>query len=270
MRRRAALTVLAASAVAGTARAQAGQEVVVFAAGSLRTALGEIARHFEVTRPGAHVSFVFGPSGLLKDRLLAGERADLFASANMAHPRALVAAGRAQAVERFARNRLCVLARPEVAIDTADVAERLLDAGLRVGTSTPKADPSGDYAFEMFRRIEARGGRFEGADQRLAAKALQLTGGPNSAPPPAGRNAYGALLEAKQADVFVTYCSNAAEAAREVKGLRVVGLPADIDVAADYGLALLAGAPPAAQAFASLVLGEAGQALLQQHGFAPR
>jgi ABC-type molybdate transport system substrate-binding protein len=34
----------------------------------------------------------FGASGLLKDRIQAGERADVFASANMEHPQALACA----------------------------------------------------------------------------------------------------------------------------------------------------------------------------------
>ena len=38
----------------------------------------------------------FGASGLLKDRIVAGESPQVFASANMEHPEALVAAGRAR------------------------------------------------------------------------------------------------------------------------------------------------------------------------------
>ena len=32
----------------------------------------------------------------------------------------------------------------------------LLDPQWKLGTSTPKADPSGDYAWEVFRRAEKR------------------------------------------------------------------------------------------------------------------
>lgn len=44
----------------------------------------------------------------------AGERADVFASANMEHPQALAALGRAGTVSRFARNALCALVSPRV------------------------------------------------------------------------------------------------------------------------------------------------------------
>ncbi|MEP7301558.1 MAG: substrate-binding domain-containing protein [Caldimonas sp.] len=56
--------------------------VAVFAAGSLRAALVDAGRAFESAQPGAPIAFTFGASGLLKDRLAAGENADVFASAN--------------------------------------------------------------------------------------------------------------------------------------------------------------------------------------------
>ena len=65
----------------------------------------------------------------------------------MEHPEALAAAGRAPGVSAFARNALCVLAAPAFSLQGKTLALRLLDADVRVGTSTPKADPSGDYAF---------------------------------------------------------------------------------------------------------------------------
>lgn len=250
--------------------AQDSAEVVVYAAGSLRGALTEVGRRFEAAEPGIRLRFVFGASGLLKERLLAGEPAAVFASANMEHPRALAAAGRAGEVRRFARNRLCVLAREGVDIGADNLLQRLLDPTVRVGTSTPQSDPSGDYTWEMFRRVARRGGVFAGADATLDRKALQLTGGPASPPPPIGRSVYAALLEAGQADVFITYCSNALQARRELPSLRQFDLPDDVNVAADYGVTLLAGASEQARGLVDLLLGDEGQAVLAAQGFAPR
>jgi len=43
---------------------------------------------------------------------------------------------------------------------TADnLVSRMLDPGLKLATSTPRADPSGDYAWEVFRRIEEAGNK---------------------------------------------------------------------------------------------------------------
>lgn len=267
----AALTIAVTAGVSAGAQAEAPvQELVVYAAGSLRAPLTAIGNQFERGEPGVRLRFVFGASGLLKDRLLAGEPAAVFASANMAHPQSLAAAGRAGDVQRFTRNRLCVLARPEAGVTADNVLARLLDPALRVGTSTPKADPSGDYTWELFRKIEQRGGGFAGAYDVLDRKALQLTGGPGSPPPPAGRSVYGALLETGQADVFITYCSNALQAQQEVGTLQWIELPEDVNVAANYGVVVFGGAGPQAQRFVDVLLGPAGQSVLQAQGFAPR
>ena len=141
-------------------RAGAGADpqrtVDVYAAGSLRAAF-ETWRRRSRRSTRIKVKPTFGASGLLKDRIVAGESPQVFASANMEHPEALVAAGRAPSVSAFARNALCVLATPSFSLQGKSLALRLLDADVRVGTSTPKADPSGDYAFTMFDRIESSG-----------------------------------------------------------------------------------------------------------------
>lgn len=152
-------------------------EVVVYAAGSLRGVLTALGGCFEARRGDARLRFVFGAAGLLRDRLVAGEAAHVFASANMAHPQALASVGRAGVVHCFARNSLCVLTRMDVDVTAANVLDRLLDPTLRVAISTPTSDPSGDYALQLFGKVGAQGGRFRDAEVRLQAKALRLTGG---------------------------------------------------------------------------------------------
>lgn len=239
--------------------------VKLFAAGSLRAALTAIVAEFE-KREGAKVELRFGPSGLLKDDIVAGQKADLFASANMEHPNALHAAGVAGPVTRFARNRLCALIGPKVQVDSASLLERMLDPAVKVGTSTPKADPSGDYAFEIFAKAEALQ---PGARAALEQKALQLVGGPTSAPTPPGRSAYGWHMQEGNADIFLAYCTGAAEAKQQVPDLTIVALPAELAVGADYGLAVMRGAAPAAQQLADFILSPAGQEMMGGFGFSP-
>ncbi|MEK8052845.1 molybdate ABC transporter substrate-binding protein [Ideonella sp. DXS22W] len=236
------------------------------AAGSLRGALTELARAFE-QHALVSVTLNFGPSGLLKDRIEAGAPTQVFASANMSHPQALRQSGQAEVVQAFARNALCVLAHGGFSLQGKSLALRLLDPDVRVGTSTPKADPAGDYAFEMFERIEAFGAGGAGSAAALKAKALQLTGGPNSAQAPVGRNLYGLLLEQGQADVFVTYCTGATEAQRQVPTLKVLAVPDPINVSAVYGMAIIRPASEAAKAFLAFVLSPPGQQMLRTHGF---
>ena len=124
----------------------------------------------------------------MKNEISKGATANVFASANMEHPQALHDEKKSSPVMRFARNRLCALVKPGLAVNSASLLERMLDVNVKLGTSTPKADPSGDYAFEVFRRAEVIK---PGAQVALEKKALQLTGGASSAAPPAGRTAYG-------------------------------------------------------------------------------
>jgi ABC-type molybdate transport system substrate-binding protein len=140
----------------------------------------------------------------------------------------------------------------------------MLAADVKLGSSTPKADPSGDYAFEVFRKAEAIR---PGATAVLEKKALLLTGGPTSPQPPADRNLYGVLVASGQADIFLTYCTNAIVAAHENAGQRVVALPPSLAVGADYGLTVMNGASSAAQAFAGFILSDQGQRILAAHGF---
>jgi ABC-type molybdate transport system substrate-binding protein len=128
------------------------------------------------------------PAPLRADELEGGERGDVFASADMDHPRRLAAQGRAGAVTVFIRNRLCALARPGLTATSKDLLHQMLDPAVRLGTSTPKADPSGDYAWAVFERAEALQA---GARAQLEAKALMLTGGREApAPSPTGRSVY--------------------------------------------------------------------------------
>ena len=64
----------------------------------------------------------YGASGMLKDEIAGGARAEVFASANMEHPQALASAGKSGPVVLFARNRLCALVRPGLAVDAGDAA----------------------------------------------------------------------------------------------------------------------------------------------------
>ena len=243
-------------------------ELRVLAAGSLRAALTDIAAAFESDHPEGRVRLTFGASGLLKDRIAAGEPADVFASANMEHPEALAAAGRAAAVQRFARNEMCLLARPGVELKPETLVPQMLDPALKLGTSTPKSDPAGDYAWQVFDRIEQDGR--PGAARTLAAKALQLTGGPLSPPAPPDRSVYGALVSQGAADLFLIYCTNALVAAREQPGLQVLRLPDQFNVSASYGITVLNGAPPAVLRFVDFVLSPGGQTVLSRQGFALR
>jgi ABC-type molybdate transport system substrate-binding protein len=244
--------------------ASAQQPVLLHAAGSLRAALTEVANAFS-DETGVQVRAIFGASGLLRERIEKGEPAEVFASADRGNPEALASAGRAGTVTSFARNALCAFTRPEVIATTETLLAKMLDPATRLGTSTPKADPSGDYAWQLFARAEALQ---PGAKAALEAKALQLTGGPTSPRGPEGRNLYGHVLASGQADIFLAYCTNAGPIAQEEPTLKQVALPPALVVGAEYGLTLVNGASPNAGRLAMFIASPAGQAILRRHGFA--
>ncbi len=243
--------------------AVAQEPVLLHAAGSLRGALTEVAQAFEM-RTKLAVKPVYGASGLLHDRIAKGEAAEVFASANMEHPQALARSGLAGPVVLFARNELCAFARPDLAVTSETLLERMLDPKVKLGTSTPRADPSGDYAFAVFARAEAVKA---GARAALEAKALQLTGSATSLPAPAGVNVYGHKIASGEADLFLAYCTNAQPLAQEQPGIRLIRLPPALAVGADYGLTVLNRASPNGYRLAMFILSPAGQRILAKHGF---
>jgi molybdate transport system substrate-binding protein len=246
------------------AGAAAAEPVTLYAAGSLKTALGDVAKAYEAAY-GTPIATEFAASGLLRQRIEEGDAPDVFASANMAHPQKLMAAGRGGPVVLFARNRLCAIAQPELEVSTDDLLEVMLREDVTLGTSTPKADPSGDYAWELFRKAD---GLRAGSYARLDAKAQKLTGGPDSPKAPEGRNTYGWVMDEGRADLFLTYCTNARLARKEVQGLQIVQLADALAVGADYGLIVLAGDRPDAWRLAGFILSPDGQRILAEHGFA--
>jgi molybdate transport system substrate-binding protein len=265
-RNKAAVRRLAGLALFVVASAVNAQEPVrLYAAGSLRSAMLELGAAFEKS-DGIKVAPVFGASGLLRERIERGEPVDVFASADMGHPERLAAEGRSFKAVPFAYNRLCALVSPRIEVSSSTLLDRILDPAVKLGMSTPVADPSGDYAVQLFEKAEQLR---PGAQAALMQKARRLVGGPESPPPPKDRSAYAALVSGGEADVFLTYCTNALEAQKEIPELRIVQVPDALAVSARYGLTVMRDARFQAARFAEFVLSSRGQDILARHGFTP-
>jgi molybdate transport system substrate-binding protein len=262
-RRRAAvcLLLLAILWAAGTSGARA-ESLRVLAAGSLREMVGELGERYKV-RAGVEIAADFGPSGVLRERIESGEKkADLFASADMGHPLKLLADGRASRVAMFTRNALCAFAVPKVGLTPENFLDRLLDPAVKLGTSTPKADPAGDYTWLTFHRADAaRLGAFAILDQ----KAQKIVGVPG----PTTENPAAEALSAGKVDVMIGYCSGRQRMLNAMADLEIVEVPAAIAASPEYGLAVLKDADPRAADLALFVLSPRGQQVLADFGFAP-
>lgn len=245
-------------------RADDAAAVRVLAAGSLRAAMTEIAAAFSRST-NVKVEPGFGASGVLRQRIESGNPADVFASADMGNPLALSRAGKAGPVVLFARNRLCALVRPGLHLSADTFLSTLLDPQIKLGTSTPKADPLGDYTWAMFGKADAIR---PGSRAALEAKAQKLIGGPPiTSAPPAGIDIFAWHVREGHADVFIEYCSAGAGFKKDLPGATVVDLPSDLAMGADYGLTVLPTKNAHAADFAMFILSHDGQAILAKSGF---
>lgn len=231
----------------------------LFSAGSLRHALPPIIAAFAAAG-GAPVALTLGPAGLLRERIEAGAPFDLFASADMGHLRRLALLGLAEEPVRFARNRLCVLARADPGLSPATFLQTLSDPTLRIGTSTPGDDPSGDYAMQMFDRIEAA---HPGIGMDLKTRAKHLLGGRDSPPGKDGA----ALIAEGTVDVFVGYITSARQHGAD-PAFCIVEVPSEYAPRIDYGLAMRLNANAGVRAFRDHLLSAPARRLLRDAGFA--
>jgi molybdate transport system substrate-binding protein len=256
------LVAICFAAASGLARAD---ELRVLAAGSLREVMGTIGERYKAAT-GTIVAADFGPSGVLRERIEKGEKADLFASADMGHPLELLADGRATRVDMFTRNALCAFASPNVGLTSANFVDRLLDPAVKLGTSTPQADPAGDYTWAMFRKIDAA---HPGAFATLDAKAQKIVGGPSNNAPVNGKDPAAAALTAGRIAVMIGYCSGTKRMQSQVPEVQTVAIPKEVAGGPEYGLAVLKGAAAHAEDLALYMLSPEGQQIFAQFGFAP-
>lgn len=247
----------------------------VFAAGSTRGVLAAIAEDY-TKATGQRFELTFGPAGLLLNRIRKEGGADVYVSANMEHPQRLFREGSGTRPVIFARNRLCVTGRSELGLTQETLLDKLLDPSIKIGTSTPGADPGGDYAWAFFDRAETVR---TGAKETLIKNARQLVGGPNSPKLPAGETAIHYYFTQHVADVFIGYCSShtkisvGTEKPSDVPVTRVE-VPQPLAMPINYGLTIPvtsgdAKRKDAAYRFALYLLSPDAQRRLSEYGFLP-
>ena len=238
-------------------------EIRILAAGSLKAPLTAIFADY-TKKSGTTFSAEWGPSGVLRERLQHGEAFDIFASAAVPHAQALTDAGLSGPSVMFARNTLCAIASADRPYETGNIVDTMLKPEIRIGTSTPAADPAGDYTWEMFRKIDAAK---PGAFAALSAKAQQLVGGPGNSAPVNGRSPVVVALDEHRVDLFISYCSSARQIVRESPNYKQVTLPAGLAVGPEYGLTVSRKAQAGAADFAMYLLSPPGQRSLKAFGF---
>ncbi len=133
---------------------------------------------------------------------------------------------------------------------------------LRLATSTPGCDPSGDYTGSCSPELRHA---IRGLGNAMAGRAQQLVGGRDSLSVPPGEIAGAWLIRQNLADLFIGY-AHYGPALAACDDLRTLTIPAPWNIRCDYQLARLR-ADPAALALYRFILGDVGQGVSPAGGF---
>lgn len=169
-----AIVLSACLTMTGAATAAPAPAVLqVYTSGSIAGALAEIAARC-TQETGQTVKITSGAAGLLRQRIEKGADADVYVSANLANAQHVARDQLGSPAVIIARNRLCIIARSQLHLTADNLLDTLSKPSVRIGTSTPAADPGGDYAWAWFASLDAA---HPGTGKVLRNKAQQLVGG---------------------------------------------------------------------------------------------
>jgi molybdate transport system substrate-binding protein len=236
-------TALALVSACGDDGGAEGAALVVFAAASLTDAFEEAADAFEDANPGTSVELNLAASSALREQIVEGAPADVFASANGPNMDAVVEAGEAENSEVFALNQLEIVvpAGNEAGVSGLDDFAR---AELFVGLCAEEV-PCGAFGRDALANagVEPSIDTDEPDVRALLAK-----------------------VQSGDLDAGLVYRTDVLAAGDAVEGIDV---PDEHDVVAAYPIAVLSRSevPDVADAFVAFVLSAEGQEILASHGF---
>lgn len=249
-----AVLAVAVTAFSGRSAAPAEREVVVFHAASLKDVFARLARAFESDFVGAKVVANAAGSQELRAQIEHGAAADVFASADRKHMDALLAEGLVSSPVVFACNEPVMVVRAGLAAALETFAD--LPRAERVVVGAPEV-PIGAYTAQILQKAAGKLGSDFPARVRARIVSHEL-------------NVRQVLAKVTlgEADAGIVYRSDALTAGDKV---HVVAIPAELNVAAEYPIAVLTAAPhpDLARRWIDVVRSPAGRGALQEAGFAP-
>lgn len=223
---------------------QSRRPLLIFAAASFATALGDAEVAFEARHPDADVQLNLAGSASLRVQILEGSPADVFVSANEEIMDQVVDAGAAADAVVVARNRMTIavpVGNPAAVRGLGDFADDDLLIGL-----CAQGVPCGDFA----RQVLANAGITPSLDTNEADVRSLVT-----------------RIGADELDAGIVYASDVA-ATDDVEGIEI---PADVNVETRAPIAVLSDAPnpTSAAAFVEFLLSAEGRTILIDNGFVP-
>jgi molybdate transport system substrate-binding protein len=238
-------TVETSGATSNTAQPGLEGELLVSAAASLTDAFAEVEVAFEAANPDVEVLLNLGSSSSLREQILEGAPADVFASANTTNMDQVVEASEVNGEPRiFVRNRL------QIAVPAGNPAgitglEDFANEDLLIGLCAEEV-PCGSFS----RQALENAGVTPAIDTNEPDVRALLT-----------------KIEDGELDAGIVYVTDVLATSGAVEG---VDIPEEFNVIAEYPIAALVNAPNphAAAAYVALVLSDEGQAILTEFGFA--
>jgi molybdate transport system substrate-binding protein len=217
--------------------------ITVFAAASLTDAFEEVGTAFEAANPDTTIELNFAASSALREQILSGAPADVFASANTSNMDQVVDGGAAEGSEPFVQNQLQIAVPDGNPMGVTGLAD-FADADLLIGLCAEEV-PCGEFGRETL----ANAGVTPSIDTNEPDVRSLLT-----------------KIEAGELDAGIVYITDVQSAGDAVDG---IDIPAEDNVIATYPIAALTDAAnrDVAEAFVEFVLSDEGQQILASYGF---
>jgi molybdate transport system substrate-binding protein len=218
-------------------------DLTVFAAASLTDAFDEVGAAFEEANPDVSIEFNYGASSALREQILAGAPADVFASANTSNMDQVVETGAATDPQDFVTNQLQIVVPAENPGGVTGLDD-FANADLLIGLCAEEV-PCGEFGREALGNAQVT----PSVDTNEPDVRALLT-----------------KVEAGELDAGIVYVTDVLAAGGAVEG---IDIPADENVTATYPIAALseAGNAEIAAAFVEFVLSGDGQEILESFGF---
>ncbi|MCY7417376.1 MAG: molybdate ABC transporter substrate-binding protein [Chloroflexi bacterium] len=232
-------------------------DLTVFAAASLNKPFSVMGQSWAAQNPGSELTFSFDASSALRAQIEEGAPVDVFASADIKNPQALIDECLAPApMFVFATNHLVIVvpaANPAGIASAADLGT----TGVRIVAAGDEV-PITKYAEQLISNIAAQAGAPAGYADAVHANIVSRED---------NVSAVLAKVALGEGDAGIVYVSDATGA----DGVTAIQVPDDVNVLATYGAVEIAttSTPDTSAAFLFYLMGAEGQAILATYGFLP-
>ena len=232
----------------------------IMAADALPKPIMEIGNIFKKEHPGVKIDYDFLGAGVLKGDIEEGAPCDVFLSANGKFQRQLKHKGFLKSYEVFAYDYLAA-ATPynnPAGVTPSNLIQKLMDPNVALTTSSPNADPAGDYTWKMFRIINRR---FPGAFKKITGHANHLLDAALVMP----------VLESGNTDLGILYASQLLELKRSGAKINIIPISKKYNTKAKFTASILNQSKYKSldEDFIKLLFSKKGKKILTYWGFSP-